>query len=114
MNLGQKQELFAELFGKLILWVYKKGYALRIGEVHRPKVTAEHYASIGKGIKNSAHTRKLAADIFLVKGGKVTWNVDDYAELGKYWKGLHELCRWGGDFKGRDAFHFSIEHQGVR
>ena len=113
MNLGQKQELFSRLFGELICWVYDQGYALRIGEVHRPPETAEIYAKIGKGIKNSAHTRKLAADIFLVKDGQVTWAVEDYAELGEHWKSLHELCRWGGDFKNRDAVHFSIFHSGV-
>lgn len=113
MTLGRKQELFARCFGDLIVWVYKQGYALRIGEVHRPPATAEYYASIGKGIKNSAHTRKLAADIFLVKNGKVTWDVQDYADLGAHWKSLHKLCRWGGDFKNRDAVHFSIWHQGV-
>lgn len=114
MTLGDKQELFALLFGELICWVYEQGHALRLGEVHRPKVTADHYARIGKGIKNSAHTRKLAADIFLVKNGKVTWDTEDYEPLGEHWKSLHELCRWGGDFKGRDAVHFSIEHAGVR
>ncbi len=113
MILGKKQELFAENFGKLILWVYKKGYALRLGEVHRPAVTAAHYAATGRGIKNSAHTRKLAADIFLVKNGQVTWDTNDYTELGVYWKSLHPLNRHGGDFKNRDSVHFSMLHGGV-
>ena len=114
MTLGKKQELFARLFGEFIVWVYDQGYALRLGEVHRPQVTADHYASIGKGIRNSAHTRKLAADIFLVKNGKVTWDTADYEVLGSHWEGLHELCRWGGRMKNRDAVHFSIEHGGVK
>ena len=29
MTLGEKQELFARLFGELIVWTYKQGYALR-------------------------------------------------------------------------------------
>lgn len=113
MTLGQKQELFARLFGELIVWVYQQGYALRLGEVLRTPEQAEIYAKAGKGIKNSAHTRKLAADIFLVKDGKVTWDTDDYLELGVHWKGMHELCRWGGDFRNRDAVHFSLYHNGV-
>ena len=114
MTLGEKQELFARLFGELIVWTYKQGYALRIGEVHRPQVTADHYAATGKGIRNSAHTRKLAADIFLVKHGKVTWDPEDYEVLGEHWESLHELCCWGGRFKNRDAVHFSILHNGVK
>ncbi len=114
MTLGQKQQLFARLYGELICWVYDQGWALRLGEVHRPKVTADYYASIGKGIRNSAHTRKLAADIFLVKKGKVTWATKDYEAVGIHWESLHKLCRWGGRFKGRDAVHFSIEHNGIK
>ena len=114
MTLGKKQELFARLYGEFICWIYDQGYALRLGEVHRPKVTAEHYASIGKGIANSAHTRKLAADIFLVKNGKVTWDADDYVELAVHWEGMHKLCRAGLRFKNRDAVHFSLEHQNVK
>lgn len=114
MKLGEKQELFAECFGKLITWIYAQGMAVRIGEIHRPQVTADHYASIGKGIRNSAHTRKLAADIFLVVDGNVTWDNEDYVAVGVYWKSLHELCRHGGDFKNRDSVHFSIIHQGVK
>lgn len=114
MSLGEKQELFAELFGQLIGWVYANGMALRLGEVHRPQFVADHYAATGKGIKNSAHTRKLAADIFLVKDGKVTWDTSDYEALGEHWESLHELCRWGGRFKNRDAVHFSLEHGGVK
>jgi len=86
---------------------------LRLGEFHRPQATADLYAKIGKGIKNSNHCKKLAADLFLVKDGKVTWEHDDYRPLGERWESMHDLCRWGGRFKNRDAVHFSLEHNGV-
>lgn len=115
MTLGRKQEIFAENFGKLIVWVYRHGDALRLGEVHRPEVTAKYYASIGKGISKSLHRSKLAADVILVKNGKVTWRVEDYRTLADYWKSLHPDNRAGIDFKGkvaRDAGHISMTHGG--
>lgn len=117
MRLGQKQEIFARNYALLILWVYKKGQALRLKELHRPKVTAEYYASIGKGIKNSLHGLGLAADIVLSIDGKVTFKVDDYEKLGTHWKSLHPDNRWGGDFRGkvkRDAGHISMTHGGIQ
>jgi len=115
MTLGQKQEAFAEALGKLLAWVQlQPGYAVRIGEVFRPKTTARYYASIGKGIINSAHCNKLAVDLFLSVDGRVTWEREHYVYFGEYWKELHPLARWGGDFKNRDAVHFSFEHRGVR
>lgn len=113
MTLGAKQEEFSRCLGELLTWIYAQGWAVRIGEVHRPKATAEHYAATGKGIKNSAHCRKLAADLFISIDGAVTWNPEDYAAAGVYWKGLHELARHGGDFKNRDAVHFSFIHGGI-
>lgn len=113
MTLGQKQELFSRLLAEFVCWVYSRGYAIRWGEVYRPPETAELYAKQGKGIRNSNHCKKLAADLFLVENGKVTWEFADYYVLGEKWKSMHELCRWGGDFKGRDAVHFSIYHAGV-
>lgn len=122
MKLGEKQEVFAENFGKLLVWVYQHktdGWALRLGEGQRTKEQAEIYVEQGKGILNSLHRLKLAHDMFLSINGKVTWKTKDYKPLGDHWKSLHILNRWGGDFKkkgpdsvGRDPYHFSMEHQG--
>jgi len=114
MTLGQKQEEFSICLANLICWIYAQGWAIRMGEVLRTKEQAEIYARTGKGILNSVHRKKLAADIFLSIDGKVTWNREDYKPIGDKWKSLHPLARWGGDFKRRDAFHFSLEHNGVR
>ena len=114
MKLGKKQELFADLLGQFLIWIYEQGYAIRMGEVYRPEVTADHYARTGKGIRNSLHCKKLAADLYLVKDGKVTWALEDYELLGTHWESMHELCCWGGRFKNRDAVHFSVTHQGIK
>lgn len=84
-----------------------------MGEVLRTPEMAAIYAEQGKGIKNSVHTKKLAADMFLSIDGNVTWDNDDYLVLGEKWESMHELCRWGGRFKNRDSVHFSLIHNGV-
>lgn len=114
MTLGQKQELFARLYGQLLCWIDEQGWAARLGEVLRTKEQAEIYAAQGKGIKNSVHRLKLAGDLFLSVDGKVVWDGPEYKACGEYWKSLHESCRWGGDFRPRrDVYHFSLIHNGV-
>ena len=98
----------------LVVWIYSQGWAVRMGEVLRTKEQAEFYAKEGKGIKNSVHRKKLAADLYLSKNGKATWEKEDYRALGNKWKTYHPLARWGGDFRRRDAFHFSFEWKGVK
>jgi hypothetical protein len=114
MTLGQKQEEFARCLSDFIHWIYQQGWKVRIGEVYRPPFTAKEYARLGKGIKNSAHTKKLAVDLFLVKHGTVTWDNADYADLAVKWESLHKLARAGHNFRGRDSVHFSFEHNGVK
>jgi hypothetical protein len=113
VTLNQKQVLFAMMLGKFLVWCARNGYEVILAEVFRPPEQAALMAKTGKGIKNSNHKRKLAADMFRYLDGTVTWKHDDYVAMGKKWKSMHELCRWGGDFKGRDAVHFSFEHKGV-
>ena len=115
MTLGQKQRLFAQLVGTLIAHAYTLGYELTFGEAWRSPETARAYAVQGKGIANSLHTKRLAVDLNLFRDGVYLTRSADYATLGAYWKGLHELARWGGDFSSRpDGNHFSLEHEGVR
>lgn len=114
MNLGQKQELFMRLLPRLIDKAYELGYQLRGGELLRPQLVAETYAAEGKGISNSLHLKKLAIDLNLFKDGVWLKDSRDHKPLGEYWKSLHPLCRWGGDFSKPDGNHYSVEHEGVR
>lgn len=68
--------------------------------------------SVSQGIKNSVHTLKLAQDLNLFKDGEFLIKPEDYAPFGEYWKTLHPLARYGGDFGDYD--HFSFEHNGVK
>lgn len=113
MSLNTKQVLFTRLQAEFQTWCFENGYEIIEAESFRPRWVAEEYARQGKGIKNSVHTKKLARDIFRMKDGTITWNTEDYRPLGEKWKSMHPLNRWGGDFRNRDAVHFSMEHNGV-
>ena len=114
MTLGQKQQEFAKCLAGFIQWIYQQGWSVRMGEVYRPPFTAAEYARQGKGIKNSVHTKKLAADLFLVIEGQQTWDNEDYAVLAEKWITMHHFARAGHYFRGRDSVHFSFEHNGVK
>lgn len=114
MKLGEKQELFMRLLPLLLNEAHRLGYQVRGGELERSEAAALWYASQGKGIANSLHRLKLAIDLHLFKNGVYLTKSEDHAILGQFWKSLHPLCRWGGDFKKPDGNHYSIEHNGVR
>ena len=112
MFLGAKQQLFARCFARLLLHAEILGYQVRIGEVERSRKQAEANAKSGKGISNSLHVSRLAADIHLFKDGKYLTKTEDHRVLGEYWESLHPLCSWGGDFG--DGNHYSMRHGGRR
>lgn len=113
MGLNTKQVRFTRKMAEFQVWCFEQGYELIEAESYRPPWVAEEYARQGKGIKNSVHTKKLARDLFLLIDGAITWNPDDYAPLGAEWKRRDPDARWGGDFRNRDAVHFSFIHNGV-
>ena len=113
MSLNQKQARFTRCVGKLIQYATRTNMDIILAEAYRTPEQAAIYAKEGKGIKNSVHTKKLAVDIFRYKDGTITWNHDDYQELGDYWKSLDDDARFGGDFRNRDSVHFSFIHNGV-
>ena len=100
MRLGQKQELFAELYAAHITWLYSKGYKARLGDV---------FAHDGHK-ENSLHYAKLAGDINLFKDGVYLTQTEDHRESGERWEERHELCRWGGRYN--DGNHYEVMHGG--
>jgi hypothetical protein len=67
------------------------------------------------GHERSTHLERFGQDLNLFVGGAyITGSHDAWNDLGSYWKSLHPLARWGGDFQNiRDYNHFSFEWQGM-
>lgn len=110
MSLGEKQREFPLVFAALTTWAYQQGYEFTLGEAYRPPETAALYASQGRGIVNTLHTKRLAQDINLFKDGVYLTATKDYEPLGKEWERLGGT--WGGRFG--DGGHFSISHEGIK
>lgn len=113
MKLGEKQELFSQLYSHLIQYAIKSGYSVRMGDVFRdPRVHGKPGHKKGYSAAYSCHKWKIAGDINLFKDGKYLTGTEDHRPLGEYWESLHPLCRWGGRFKKPDGNHYSLTHQG--
>jgi hypothetical protein len=115
MTLLQHQQLFAKLVPQLLLEAHRLGYAVTLGECWRSPEEAKRLDGTGAGIKASLHCDRLAIDVNLYLDGRWLTRSEEYAVVGSYWKSLHPLCRWGGDFTTRpDGNHFSITQGGRR
>lgn len=114
ISLGEAQRLHVKLTSKLLTWGYAQGYEFTWGETLRSQAQALANAKSGAGIAHSLHLIKLAVDLNAFKDGLFLKNIEDYRPLGNYWKSLHELACWGGDFHSPDADHFSITFNGIK
>ena len=114
MTLLQQQQLFVQLIGQFIAWVYAQGYELTFSEAWRSAAEAAIQAADGAGIACSLHTERLAIDLNLFKDGEYLSAADDYRPLATQWCSMHPLCRAGVNFARVDADHFSMEWQGVQ
>lgn len=115
MTLRQKQSLFVRLLAQLYAEAERRGYELTLGEGWRPPELVAIYAKDGRGSSTSLHPDRLAQDLNLFKNGQWLQATEAHRELGEYWKSLHPLCRWGGDFKDRpDGNHYSLTPDGRR
>ena len=113
MILSKQQQIFTYNFASLILFIFDKGYTCTQGETYRTPEQAAIYAKTGKGIKNSLHCKRLAADLNLFSPeGVYLTETAQYKWVGDYWKTLNPSNRWGGDFK-LDGNHFSMSPDGV-
>lgn len=113
MTLREKQSIFVNLVAELINHAQSLGFALTFGETFRSPEEASRLAKLGKGIKNSLHTSRLAIDLNLFRDGKYLTKTEDHQVLGEWWEAQSFAdikCCWGGRFN--DGNHYSIEHEG--
>lgn len=121
MKLPEKQALFAVLLARLILWIDSQGWAVTLADIgvsQQRKVRTPAgkviVAQDCEHMRQSLHYQRLAADLNLFVGGK--WITDgaakEWLEIGEYWEGMNELCRWGGRFLRPDSNHFSVTSGG--
>lgn len=113
MTLGQKQRLFAKLVAQLIQHAYAQGYELTLGDAYRdPRVHGDVGVKKSYSSANSVHKQRLAIDLNLFKDGQYLTTTEAHKPLGQFWKSLHPLCHWGGDFSTPDGNHYSMTHEG--
>ena len=97
MTLGQRQEEFALMYGKLIVWGYEQGYKMRLGDV---------FAHDGHK-EGSNHYLKLAGDIFIYKPGSQEQDMEAHKRMHDAWDALG-----GAPMIEKDMNHYSIVYQG--
>lgn len=105
MSLGNLQRQFTLSISHLIAFAYNRGYELTFGDAFR-----DHRVPYGH--PRSAHKSRLAVDLNLFENGVYLQKTEHHKTLGDYWKTLHPLARWGGDFQ--DGNHYSFEYNGVK
>jgi hypothetical protein len=121
MSLSSLQQEFSRYQSLLSMYADIKGYGLTDGDGYRdPRVHGKFGVKKAYGSAWSCHKLRLARDrnlfIDIDDDGVRDYITDGlhpaYQDLGRFWKALHPLARWGGDFKSGDANHFSFEYKG--
>jgi hypothetical protein len=97
MTLGQKQEEFALMLGRLIVWAYEHGHKIRMGDV---------FAKSGHK-ENSNHYLKLAADLLVYKPGEAQQDEEAHRQMHDYWDSLGGAPRIANDMN-----HYSVKWNG--
>ena len=112
LTLGDRQKLFAKLFGEWLVWVHTlPGVSVALSEGY-VGISAPHS---GPHIKNGGHYNKLAHDVDLFVDGLYIsdGNHPMWQKIGQQWEGMHSETRWGGHFSTVDSNHISIIYNGV-
>lgn len=104
-NLSAIQMEFLACSVKLLQHILASGYQLTYGDAYRDK-------GCPHGKPGGAHSKRLALDLNLFLDGVYLVKTSDHKIFGDFWKKLHPLARWGGDFE--DGNHYSFEYEGVK
>ncbi len=115
-TLGDRRRLFSFCISLLIQEINRQAFSCALD-------TGKTEASGEGHLPGGCHPVGLAEDVLLYADTDKDGEQDDYLTdseahrpFGTFWKSLHPLCCWGGDFKdaqGRpkpDGNHYSILH----
>lgn len=106
MSLGEQQRIFTKKLAELILWAYKQGYELSLGDAYRdPRLHGTFGKKVAYGNARSYHKLRLAQDLNLFKDGKYLVKTEDHLPLGEKWESMGGV--WGGRFAKKDGNHYS-------
>ena len=102
LTLGQQQRLFSKFVGMLLVEIYNRGYEVSLGDAWAMKRSPLEHSPA------SFHYTRRAIDLNLFKDGVYLVKTESHAQFGEYWKSLHPMCTWGGDFVKPDGNHYSF------
>jgi peptidoglycan L-alanyl-D-glutamate endopeptidase CwlK len=108
MSLRQEQSIFSLDLVTLLLWATNEGYEYTLGEVHRTSEQQAIYYKTGRSkTMDSFHLKRLAADIFFFKDGKLLQTKEELQPIGDKWESFGEKNSWGGNWNSfKDLPHF--------
>ena len=96
MKLGDKQREFTLMIASLIIWTYKEGYEITVGD----------FWAHDRHKDGSLHYKRLAADLNLFKDGVYLTKTEDHLPLGEEWERMGG--EWGGRFSNQDGNHYQL------
>lgn len=108
MSLRQEQSAFALDLVHFLLWATEQGYDYTLGEVQRTPEQQKIYMDSGRSkTMDSQHLKKLAADIFFFKNGRLLSSKEEMQPIGNAWEKLSSKNSWGGNWNSfKDIPHF--------
>lgn len=117
-----KQFTFCQMIARLILFIPEQAqmegdvWNVKFGEGYVGETDKKDGDHDGPHMEGGTHYMSIGQDLLLFdgNGGLLPGNHRAYRIAGSYWKSLHPLARWGGDFSSPDPDHFSFEHNGRR
>lgn len=96
MTLGNQQRKFSLMIASLIVWAYREGYEITVGD----------FWAHDRHKEGSLHYSRLAADLNLFKDGDYLIETKDHLPLGKEWERMGGT--WGGRFRNKDGNHYQF------
>jgi hypothetical protein len=115
MTKNNARILFLRCMAKLIAYAEAEDIRFLVYTFYRSAAEQAQKVNERKSQVNySQHQDWLAIDILLLdENDQAVWtDHPDYHRLGEIWKGLHPLCRWGGDWKTlKDFGHYELSRE---